>query len=228
MTLTLSKHPEKTSLPSFTKRSDEELVRGCLDGDSEAWSELIDKYKNLIFSVPIKYGFSREEAADIFQDVCLGLLSQLGSIREPKALAKWLLMVTAHKCSRWRARDNRFVSMESETFPEANFGEMPPEALEILTKAEKEQMLRESISALPARCRRLVQMLFFDDPPLPYRDVAETLGIATGSIGFIRQRCLARLRKALSSLGFGSCPGEGDEKLNPAVPGGEDGHSPWR
>jgi RNA polymerase sigma factor (sigma-70 family) len=226
MTLTLSKHPEKTSVPSFGKRSDEELVRGCLDGNSEAWSELIDKYKNLIFSVPIKYGFSREEAADIFQDVCLGLLSQLGSIREPKALAKWLLMVTAHKCSRWRARDNRFVSMEPETFPETNFSEMPPEGIEILTRAEKEQMLRESISALPSRCRRLVQMLFFDDPPLPYRDVAQTLGIATGSIGFIRQRCLARLRKTLATLGFGSSAAESAEEHNPIVPADKTGQPP--
>lgn len=224
MALTLGKRPERSSLPTLSKRCDEELVRGCLEGSSEAWSELIDKYKNLIFSVPIKYGFSQEEAADIFQDVCLGLLSQLQSIREPKALAKWLLMVTAHKCSRWRTRDQRFVSLESETSPDINLGEIPPEALEIVVQGEKEQMLRESISGLPSRCRRLVEMLFFDDPPLPYQNVAESLGIATGSIGFIRQRCLARLRKALVSLGFGASAGSDAGKGNPLVPVGNAGH----
>src|ERR1700685_1503076 len=95
---------------------DEQLVRDCVDGKHEAWSSLIDKYKNLIFSVPIKYGFSRDEAADIFQEVCLGLLSELKTVREPRALPKWLLMVTSHKCFHWKRRGNRFVDMEPEAF----------------------------------------------------------------------------------------------------------------
>jgi DNA-directed RNA polymerase specialized sigma24 family protein len=45
-------------------------------------------------------------------------------------------------------------------------------------------------------------MLFFEEPARPYQEVAQTLGIATGSIGFIRQRCLERLRKRLLEVGF--------------------------
>jgi len=175
-------------------RSDEELVRDCLDGKHDAWSDLIDKYKNLIYSVPIKYGFSRDEANDIFQEVCLGLLSELRNVRDPRALAKWLLMVASHKCFHWKRRSKRFVSMEPEAF-EFAAGEIPPEALEIVVETEKEQSLRLALAEIPARCRQLVKMLFFDQPPRPYREVAQTLGIAIGSIGFIRQRCLDRLRK---------------------------------
>ena len=49
--------------------SDERLVRECLDGNEDAWATLISKYKNLIFSIPIKYGMTREDAADLFQAV---------------------------------------------------------------------------------------------------------------------------------------------------------------
>jgi len=45
-------------------------------------------------------------------------------------------------------------------------------------------------------------MLFFEEPARPYQQVARTLGIAPGSIGFIRQRCLERLRKGLIDAGF--------------------------
>jgi hypothetical protein len=51
-------------------RSDRELVASCLSGDEPAWSELIDRYNRLIFSIPLKQGLTREEAADIFQAVC--------------------------------------------------------------------------------------------------------------------------------------------------------------
>jgi hypothetical protein len=45
-------------------------------------------------------------------------------------------------------------------------------------------------------------MLFYEDPPVAYRDLARGLGLATGSIGFIRGRCLVRLQRALERLGF--------------------------
>jgi len=58
------------------------------------------------------------------------------------------------------------------------------------------------MSELTPRCRQLVHMLFYDEPARPYQEIAETLGIAVGSIGFIRQRCLERLRKRLLEEGF--------------------------
>lgn len=63
---------------------DERLVRECCKGNQAAWSALIEKYKNLIFSIPIKFGLPREDAADIFQAVCVDLLSSLPQLREPQ------------------------------------------------------------------------------------------------------------------------------------------------
>jgi RNA polymerase sigma factor (sigma-70 family) len=182
-------------------RSDPDLVQACLDGDQDAWSALIDKYKNLIFSVPIKYGFSREEAADIFQMVCMELLSALGQIREPKALPKWLLMVAAHKCYHLRNQDRRHEEKNTE-FAESVETALPPEAEVIVSEAEREQQLREVIASVSPRCQELIRMLFFEEPARPYDEVARELGLARGSIGFIRQRCLDRLKQKLDDLGW--------------------------
>jgi hypothetical protein len=48
----------------------------------------------------------------------------------------------------------------------------------------------------------MVRLLFFENPPRPYENIAEELGMATGSIGAIRGRCLAYLRKHLEKRGF--------------------------
>ena len=40
-------------------------------------------------------------------------------------------------------------------------------------------------------------MLFYEQPARPYADIARSLGLAEGSIGFIRGRCLGKLRKLL-------------------------------
>jgi RNA polymerase sigma factor (sigma-70 family) len=180
--------------------TDERLVRECLNGDEEAWSALIDKYKKLIFSIPVKYGFSTDDANDVFQSVCLELLSELPKLRKPKALPKWLMQVASHKCFHRKRQQRRNVAPEEA-------GEPPEQAVlpqieGILREAEEEQTLRDALSALAPRCRQLVEMLFFEEPARPYKDVATSLGIAEGSIGFIRQRCLERLRKQLAEAGF--------------------------
>jgi RNA polymerase sigma factor (sigma-70 family) len=179
---------------------DTRLVRECLDGNEEAWSALIDRYKNLIFSIPIKYGFSTDDATDIFQSVCLDLLSELPKLRDAKALPKWIMQIAAHKCFHRKQLQQR-VEL-SDPHAELLERSTPSVALEILRQAEQEQSLRQAMSELPPRCRQLVHMLFFDEPARPYQEIAAELGIAVGSIGFIRQRCLERLRKRLLETGF--------------------------
>ena len=85
---------------------DDRLVAECLQGDEKAWSALVDKYKNLIFSIPIKLGLY-DDAADIFQAVCLNLLTDLPRLREPSALPKWLMQTCYHKCLQCRRRVRR-------------------------------------------------------------------------------------------------------------------------
>jgi RNA polymerase sigma factor (sigma-70 family) len=182
--------------------SDTRLVRACVRGDDEAWSVLVRKYKNLIFSIPVRYGFSHEEAKDVFQAVCLDLISELSELRDARALPAWLIRVTSHKCAQIRRRQN--LGQVSPT-SESDLASLPDRSRspeDLLSQIEAEQTLRDSIAALPPRCRRLVEMLFFESPSRPYSEVARSLGLASGSIGFIRRRCLERLRSSLARRGF--------------------------
>jgi len=179
--------------------SEERLVRECLDGNEAAWAALIDRYKNLIFSVPIKYRFSREEAADVFQMVCLELLSELPRIREPKALPKWILMVTAHKCYHLKNQGRRYQE-KTEGFAKTVGNALPPDAEVIVQQAESEQQIREAIASLPQRCQELIRLLFFEEPARSFDEVARMLGLPRGSIGFTRQRCLDRVRRRLGEI----------------------------
>jgi RNA polymerase sigma factor (sigma-70 family) len=176
-------------------------VASCLSGDEQSWSELIDRYNRLIFSIPLKQGLSRDEAADIFQAVCLDLVAELPRLRDPQALPAWLIQTTLHKVSKWRRRNERYVADEGThaalaPAPEADM----PDAL--IRELEQTQALRDAVTGLSDRCQRMVQMLFFETPARPYKDVASQLGVATGSIGFLRSRCLDRLRSALEEFGL--------------------------
>ena len=71
-----------------------------------------------------------------------------------------------------------------------------------MAELEREQMVREAMEHLPPRCREMIELLFFEHSLVPYNEVARRLNLATGSIGFIRGRCLKRLKKLLQEKGF--------------------------
>ncbi|HEV2118000.1 MAG TPA: RNA polymerase sigma factor [Terriglobales bacterium] len=179
---------------------DKRLLGECRKGNQEAWAALVEKYKNLVYSIPIKMGLY-DDAADIFQAVFLDLLADLPKIREPQALAKWLIQVCYHKCLRCRAQGQRQLPLESEQI-EAQVDAGSPTLEELIIHGQREQVVRDSLRLLSPRCERLVRMLFYETPARPYQEIARTLDLAAGSIGFIRGRCLTHLRKQLERLGF--------------------------
>jgi RNA polymerase sigma factor (sigma-70 family) len=181
-------------------RSDSELVSACLSGDERAWGELIDRYNRLIFSIPLRQGLSREESADVFQAVCLDLVAELPKLRDPQALPAWLIRTTARKVGKWKRRNERYVPDDGSLGEEAADVDELPDSL--IDHCQRMQAIRDGIEALSERCQAMVRMLFFETPARPYKEVARALGVATGSIGFLRMKCLDRLRSVLEKAGL--------------------------
>lgn len=193
--------PAGSSKQSPSHAIDARLIKACLQDDQEAWSALIDKYKNLIYSIPIKFGMY-QDAADIFQAVCVDLLSELPRLRDHRALPKWLIQTCYHKCLHTKRLAGRNVELTPEDAETPSTEGDPSLPDHLLVQLEQEQLLRDVVAEMPKRCERMIQMLFFETPSRPYEEVAKELGLATGSIGFIRGRCLAQLKKQLEKKGF--------------------------
>jgi RNA polymerase sigma factor (sigma-70 family) len=172
-------------------------VAECLSGNDNAWSALLDRYKNLIFAIPLRYGAPHQDAADIFQAVCLDLFNELPRLRDAEALQSWLIRVTTHKCYHWKRRQPQAGVLDID-----GAGALQAISPDVLGELEREQLVRQAIGQLTPRCREMIELLFFEQPPVPYSEVARRLKLATGSIGFIRGRCLQRLRKILEEKGF--------------------------
>ena len=131
------------------------LVRECLKGNKSAWAALIEKYKGLIFSIPLKRGFSREDADEIFQSVCLTLLNEIANLREPRAFAAWLIRSTSHQCLGWRRKQRRFTGDEIDENDQTEDPDRLPD--KVLQELEREQIVRQVISRAIARMQTLDQ-----------------------------------------------------------------------
>jgi RNA polymerase sigma factor (sigma-70 family) len=177
---------------------DAQLIEACIAGEERAWEALLQKYKRLIYAVILRYRLSEEDAGDIFQAVCIDLFNELGNLRKVEAIRGWLARITANKCFHWKRSQNKYPQTPlDEATPQT--GEDLPQWLEAI---ERDQLVREAVTRLTPRCRELLTMLFYEDPPRPYELVAKELSLAAGSIGFIRGRCLKKLESELEKLGL--------------------------
>ncbi len=190
-------------IQATTTESDPTLVRRCLDGDEDAWSMIIERYKRLVYSIPLRYGLDADHASDIFQAVCVELVTELPKLRKPESLKSWLISVTQRKSLKAKQRTRREQTFIGSDTVVDDVADNASEAAAVIEGVQREQAVREAVRELPDRCQELVQLLFFaDGPPVPYAAIASRLGLAVGSIGFIRGRCLKKLATALAARGF--------------------------
>ena len=191
--------------------TDADLLVECRNGSEGAWVRLIKKHGGLVFSIPIRAGFSPDEAADIFQNVWLDLLQDLHRLRELNSLPAWLIKVCSHKCYHLRVKRGRMpvlsalAALDTDSTEPNSYSFDPKDPVDferVLYEAESLETLRECIALMPGRCQEMIQMLFFNEPASAYKNVAARLGIAAHSVSAIRQRCLERLRESLEEKGF--------------------------
>ncbi len=185
--------------PASASWSDEQLIDACRAGDAAAWNALLEKYQRLIYAIPFRYGATASDADDIFQAVCLELYEELPRLRRSEALRSWLMTVASRLSLRWKLRQRRRGEQDLEGIAEPMISQ---EAEPILETLELGQQVHEALARLPDRCQQMIRRLFFDDPPRSYDEVAAEFGLARGSIGFIRGRCLDKLRKSLEEVGY--------------------------
>jgi len=178
-------------------KTDWQLIQACRRGDQQAWEELVDRYERLVFSIPLNFGLNREDAADITQHTFIVLMKSLDTIKEDGNLTGWLGTVARRHTWRLSGRHQR----EPEEDEDAAISLPDRNAAERQDQWERLQWLHHGLSHLDERCRKLVLALYFEAEEPAYGEIAARLGMAVGSIGPTRARCLQRLKEFLQASG---------------------------
>lgn len=168
------------------------LLDACRLGDARAWREVVARYERLVFSIALRYGLSREDAADVCQSAFTALLEQLDAVRDGTRLGAWLATVARRHAWRLLERSRHESGVDPGT---------EPDPVEPIADAERLLWVTDGLLALSEPCRDLLLALYFDESEPSYAEVAQRFDRPVGSIGPTRARCLQRLREELGDLG---------------------------
>jgi RNA polymerase sigma factor (sigma-70 family) len=172
------------------------LVARAAGSDEGAWHEIVERYAPLVWSICVRYRLTGADIEDVRQTVWLGLVEHLGNLREPAALPGWLATTTARECLRVLRVSRKCEAFGGDPDDSVLAAEADPAVIEDeILRAERNAKLCAALAELGEDDRRLLGLLM-SDPPLRYARISEILGIPQGSIGPMRGRCLARLRRS--------------------------------
>ena len=181
------------------------LVQSAVDGDAAAWKALVEGLSPLVWSVVRSHRLSEADAHEVYQTAWFRFAQHLGRIREPDKAGAWLASTARHECLKVLKSLRRLTPTDDpqlldriseDRTPEQSFLDLE----EAAAQSERIRHLWQEFEELGERCRQLLRVLMATPPP-SYQEVSAALGIAVGSIGPLRQRCLRRLRARLEARG---------------------------
>jgi RNA polymerase sigma-70 factor (ECF subfamily) len=184
--------------------TDQAVVERVLRGDIDAFSVLVDRYQDRIYSVVLSYVSNPEDAVDVAQDAFIKSYSKLRSFDSASAFYTWLYRIAINTAIDFlRKRKSRFAeSLDDEKFTEAGFEpeskdpSLDPES--VATRKEQAHILRAAISKLSDKLRTVV--VLHDVEGLSQEEVAAILRVPVGTVKSRVSRARVELRYTLRKL----------------------------
>src|SRR5215831_10835122 len=168
--------------------NERELVERCRSGDENAFQELVERYKDLVFALIARTVQDRSRAEDLAQEVFLRIHRGLPYFRGQARLSTWIYRIVANVCAQ-----DRPAPPPAPLDPE----QAPIGADRRFDDFELRDRLEKAIGRLPANYRLLVAAHYLDG--VRYEDLAEALQMPLGTVKTHLYRAKRELRRMLET-----------------------------
>lgn len=175
---------------------DEELVERHRYGDPQAFTEIYQRFGEMVYNLALGLAGDPQEAADLTQEAFLRIYRHLGGFRGRSSLKTWIYRVTVNCCRSRLGRRWRRGTVEGED-PDTTFQRLADPRRTPEERALAEDVRRQVWAALARLSPRLREAVVLRDlEGLSYEEMARVLGVR---IGTVRSR-IARGREQLRAL----------------------------
>lgn len=192
-------------------RSDQELLRAHVGGDTDAFGVLFARHRDRLWAVALRTMGNPHDAADGLQDGLIAAYRRAGSFRGDAAVTTWLHRVIVNACldrlraakvRRAEALPDSLTAQDSLGYERADRGSSPAggptDPAEAAVAAERREAVLRALGTLPAEQR--AALVLVDMEGYPVAEVATMLDVAEGTVKSRCSRGRARLADLLGML----------------------------
>jgi len=174
--------------------NDQILINQIVEGDTNSFTILVDRYKDLVFTLAIRMLKNREEAEEVAQDTFIKAYKSLEKFKGDSKFSTWIYRVAYNTClDRIKKNKKHLNNVEINEFTEHQVVTID-NALDKMEVKEREEAMQRCIDTLPSEESFLLTLYYFDD--LSLDEISKIVGITANSI----KVKLFRSRKKLASI----------------------------
>ena len=186
--------------------SDNELVKRFREGDRHAYSEIVRRYQDRVYTQCFRWLGNRSVAEEVAQDVFIALFRSLPKFRGESKLSTWIYRVVTNHCKnrrlyRQRRAHDRHEPLEGprpedDDAPRRQLADDRPGADASLHQSEAEELVRDALARLDEDQRRIIVLRDVQD--LSYEEISDILGVPRGTVKSRIHRARTQLASVLS------------------------------
>ena len=203
MVTTLSKyfffsHVTKGSIVSsneqMTINKDQIIINQIIEGDTSAFSVLVDRYKDLVFTLAIQMIKNREDAEEVSQDTFIKVYRSLSKFKGDSKFSTWIYRVTYNTClDRLKKIKREYNVVAIDEFTEHQVKTLD-NALDKMEEQEHKRKIQECLQLLPSDDSFLLTLYYFEEQSL--EEISKVVGLTANNV----KVKLFRSRKKLTSI----------------------------
>lgn len=175
----------------MTTITDQYLVTESLNGNTKAFSQLVERYQQFVFTLAFRIVKVREEAEEVSQDSFLKAYEALNTFRGDAKFSSWLYSIVYRKALDRVRKNNRSRTLEIVEEITEGDSETVGNALQYLEMEERNRYLQDSIAALGEEEAAIVSFFYFED--LSIKEIASITGLTEDNVKIKLYRSRKRL-----------------------------------
>jgi RNA polymerase sigma-70 factor (ECF subfamily) len=171
------------------------IINRVKSGDKEAFTLVVDKYSDMVYTVCLRMLTVDADAADAAQEVFLKVYRSIAGFREKSKFSTWIYRIAYNHCISVIRKKVKIIDLVEE-LPDGDAGVEDLSGLDLLSAEERRHYLQIAIDALPETDAVVVTLFYYDE--LSLEEIAEVTGLTSSNIRIKLHRSRKKMYQVLS------------------------------
>ena len=182
----------------MNKTDDIHCIEAVRKGNISAFSYLVEKYQNMVYSLALKLMKKPEEAEEIAQDTFIKAYQKIDSYEGKSKFSTWLYSITYNACiSELRKRRIEFSSIEGRQISDQDEMRMHDYYRET-KKDDQEKYLNLALGKLPEDDQVLVTLYYYESQSM--EEISTITGLTVSNIKVKIHRARKKMYELLHEM----------------------------
>ena len=178
----------------MTQPDDISIIKQIQSGDTRAYEVLVDRYKDMVFSIALKMLVNREEAEELAQDAFIKVYKSMHTFKGEAKFSTWIYRLTYNSCLDRIKKLKR--SQSTVTLEEFSMGQLSQmeTVLDEMDKSDRQKSIEECLNLLPEEENLIISLYYYEEQSLD--EISKIVNLNTNHL----KVKLFRIRKKLMSI----------------------------